>query len=55
MHVIINCHLQVLGAVDNESNYKDVKLYNINDEFIPIFVDKEKFFFCGGEYFFFSL
>ncbi|GCD50155.1 hypothetical protein BJI49_07815 [Acetobacter pasteurianus] len=52
MHVIINCHLQVLGAVDNKSNYKDIKLYNINDEFIPIFVDKEKFFFCGDEYFF---
>lgn len=54
MYVIVNYHLQVVGAVDNGGDYKDIKLYNIDDDFTPILVDKKKFFFNGEECFFSS-
>ncbi|MCG0998827.1 glycosyltransferase [Acetobacter persici] len=52
--MIVNYHLQVLGAVDNGEGYKDIELHNIDDDFTPIFVDKRKFFFNGNECFFSS-
>lgn len=52
MYVIVNYHLQIVGAVDNGTDYKEIKLYNIDDEFTPVLMDKKKFFFNGEECFF---